>query len=49
MALDWGFTETAKLSPFIALSVPALGGNNSTAYATQGSEFYGGAMLSVSF
>lgn len=50
VALDWGFTETATLSPFIALSVPFdTGSSVYNANATQGSEFYGGAMLSVRF
>lgn len=48
VALDWGFTETATLSPFIALSVPMDNGNT-TYLSGQGDEFYGGAMLSVSF
>ena len=50
VALDWGFTETATLSSFLALSVPFdTGVSVYNANATQASEFYGGAMLSVRF
>lgn len=47
VALDWGFTETAKLSPFVALSV---GGQADSGYESDSTnEFVGGSMLSVSF
>ena len=45
VAIDWGFAERAKLSPFVALSVP-LGDDH--IYDT-GDELVGGSMLSVSF
>lgn len=48
LGLDWAFTETAKLSPFVALAV-ALNDDNDTAYAGTGNEFVAGSMLSVSF
>lgn len=47
VSLDWGFTETATLSPFIAYSY-----NMSDDYETitgTDDKFYGGVMLSVSF
>jgi hypothetical protein len=48
VALDWGFAEHAKLSPFVAFSV-ALSDEENTAYAGSGNEFVAGSMLSVSF
>jgi hypothetical protein len=48
VALDWGFAEHAKLSPFVQLSV-ALSDDNDTRYNGSGNEFVGGSMLSVSF
>jgi hypothetical protein len=48
MSLDWGFTETAKLSPFVAVSV-ALGEAQNTVWAETDNEFVAGSMLSVSF
>lgn len=48
LALDWGFAEHAKLSPFVAVSV-ALSDDNDTAYLGSGNEFVAGSMLSVSF
>jgi hypothetical protein len=48
VALDWGFAEHAKLSPFVAVSV-ALSDDNDTAYLGSGNEFVAGSMLSVSF
>ncbi len=48
VALDWGFTETAKLSPFVAYSV-ALSDEIDTAYFRSENELVGGTMLSVSF
>jgi hypothetical protein len=47
-SLDWGFAETAKLSPFVALSV-ALSDDNDTAYAGSANEVVAGSMLSVGF
>jgi hypothetical protein len=47
-SLDWGFTETAKLSPFVAVSI-ALGEEANTAWASTDNEFVAGSMLSVSF
>lgn len=44
VSLDWAFTETAKLSPFVAASF-ALDDN----YNNDGDEFVGGSMISVSF
>lgn len=48
VALDWGFAEHAKLSPFVAFSV-ALSDEPTTFYAGSGNELVGGCMLSVSF
>jgi hypothetical protein len=48
VSLDWAFTEHAKLSPFVALSI-ALGDDNSTPWVTTDNEFVAGSMLSVSF
>jgi hypothetical protein len=48
VALDWGFAERAKLSPFVALSI-ALSDDRDTSYRHSGNEFVGGSMLSVSF
>jgi hypothetical protein len=48
VALDWGFAEHAKLSPFVAFSV-ALSDEENTAYDGSGNEFVAGSMLSVSF
>jgi len=48
VGLDWAFVESAKLSPFVALSV-ALSDDNNTAYAGSDNEFVAGSMLSVSF
>ena len=45
VALDWGFVERAKLSPFVAVSV-AVGDDH--IYDT-GDELVAGSMLSVSF
>ena len=47
VALDWGFAEHAKLSPFVALSV---GGEADSGYESDSTnELIGGSMLSVSF
>ena len=48
VALDWGFAEHAKLSPFVAVSV-ALSDDNDTLYKSSGNEFVAGSMVSVSF
>jgi hypothetical protein len=48
VALDYAFTETATLSPFIANSW-SLSDDNDTAYEGSGNEFVAGTMLSVSF
>jgi hypothetical protein len=48
VALDWGFAEHAKLSPFVAFSV-ALSDEPTTLYAGSSNELVGGCMLSVSF
>ena len=48
VALDWGFAEHAKLSPFVAVSV-ALSDDEDTRYDGSGNEFVAGSMLSVSF
>ena len=48
VALDWAFTETATLSPFVAHTW-STGDDNDTAYQNTGNEFIAGTMLSVSF
>jgi hypothetical protein len=48
IALDWGFAEHAKLSPFVAHSF-ALSDDIDTAYYGSGNEFVAGSMVSVSF
>jgi hypothetical protein len=48
VALDYAFTETATLTPFIANSW-SLSDDNDTAYEESGNEFVAGTMLSVSF
>ena len=48
VALDWGFAEHAKLSPFIAASL-AMGEADRTIWYTTSNQFVGGAMLSVNF
>ena len=48
VALDWGFAEHAKLSPFVAVSV-ALSDDVDTAYVGSSNELIAGSMLSVSF
>jgi hypothetical protein len=47
-SLDWGFTESAKLSPFVALAVQ-LTDDNDNYTAGFGDELIGGCMLSTSF
>lgn len=46
VSLDWAFTETATLSPFIAHSWSL---SEDGLYSGSENEFYGGTMLSVSF
>lgn len=48
VALDWGFAEHAKLSPFIAASV-ALGDSYDTIWYSTTNQLVGGCMLSVNF
>lgn len=47
-SLDWGFAESAKLSPFVALAVQ-LTDDNDNYTAGFGNELIGGCMLSTSF
>jgi hypothetical protein len=47
-SLDWAFVETAKLSPFLALSF-AMSDDVDTLYNGSGNEFVAGTMLTVSF
>jgi hypothetical protein len=47
-ALDWGFAEHAKLSPFAAVSI-ALGESSYTLWHSTENEFIAGSMLSVNF
>jgi hypothetical protein len=47
-SLDWGFTENAKLSPFVAVSI-ALDEDARTAWADTENEYVIGTMLSASF
>ncbi len=49
VSLDWAFTETATLSPYIAASWGLTNDANSNVYANVGEEFVAGALLSVSF
>ncbi|MEI8039178.1 MAG: hypothetical protein WCJ14_12380, partial [Verrucomicrobiota bacterium] len=48
VALDWGFAEHAKLSPFIAASV-ACSESCTSIWQTTNNQLLGGAMLSVNF
>jgi hypothetical protein len=48
VSLDYAYSETATISPFVAHSW-SLGDDNDTAYANTGNEFVAGTMLSVSF
>lgn len=48
VALDYGFAEHAKLSPFVAYSV-ALSDDVDTRYIESENQFVAGAMVSVSF
>jgi hypothetical protein len=48
VSLDYAYSETATISPFVAGSW-SLGDDNDTAYENTGNEFVAGTMLSVSF
>ena len=48
VALDWGFAEHAKLSPFIAASL-ACSESRASIWETTNNQLLGGAMLSVNF
>lgn len=48
-ALDWGFAERAKLSPFVALSVALSDNQHGEYYGDTKNELVGGCMLSTSF
>ena len=48
VSLDYGFTETATVSPF-ALASWSLNNDNDTIYADTDNELVGGVMLSVDF
>lgn len=48
VSLDWAFVENAKLSPFVALTVP-LSDVVGTYTEGSGNELVGGTMLSVAF
>ena len=47
-SLDWGFAESAKLSPFVALAVQLTDDNDNYTRGF-GNELVGGCMLSTSF
>lgn len=48
VSLDYAYSETATISPFVAHSW-SLGDDNDTDYENTGNEFVAGTMLSVSF
>jgi hypothetical protein len=48
VSLDWAFTETATLSPFVAASW-GLNSEDGNTHSDAGEEFVAGTMLSVSF
>jgi hypothetical protein len=48
-ALDWGFAENAKLSPFVALSVALSDNQHGEYYGDTKNELVGGCMLSTTF
>jgi len=48
VSLDYAYSETATIAPFVAASW-SLGDDNDTAYENTGNEFVAGTMLSVSF
>jgi hypothetical protein len=47
-SLDYAYSETATVSPFVSYDLP-LTGNNDTVYDETDNEFNAGVMLSVSF
>jgi hypothetical protein len=49
VSLDWGFAGTAKLSPFMAVSLDISESDATGAFVPDGNEFVGGAMISASF
>jgi len=49
VSLDWAFTETATLSPYVAASWGLNNDNDSGLYADVAEELVAGTMLSVSF
>ncbi len=49
VSLDWGFAGTAKLSPFMAVSLDISESDATGVYVPDGNEFVGGAMISASF
>jgi hypothetical protein len=49
VALDWGFAENAKVSPFVALSIGLGESNEGGIWGSTENELVGGSMLSVSF
>jgi hypothetical protein len=48
LSLDWGFSENAKLSPYIAYAL-SMSDDVDTQYRGSENEFVGGAMLRVKF
>ena len=48
VSLDYAYSETATIAPFVAASW-SLGDDNDTVYANTANEFVAGTMLSVSF
>ena len=48
VSLDWGISQTAKLSPFVAYSIALNDDNNNASYASR-NRLIGGLMLSVNF
>ncbi len=48
VALDYAYSETATISPFVAASW-SLNNNDSSTHTDTGNEFIGGTMLSVTF
>jgi hypothetical protein len=49
VALDWGFSEHAKISPFVAVAVALGEGSPTSQWAHTRNEFTAGSMLSVNF
>jgi hypothetical protein len=48
LSLDWGFTKSATLSPFVKWSI-ALSDDANTAYYQSKNQLVGGVILSVAF